>query len=149
VTVPQSATATNIDPSTVTISIDINALISALVNYTGWDAEMVKTRLITQPSWNFGTDYNSNIERVYWAGWGDLWSDSGVPACFTQTGAGAAETVTFEMVYTPESQSVQNPSWDLVNVDNVIETLKTVTGYDSSKTQVLKNISGTITWVDE
>lgn len=40
---------------------------------------------------------------------------------------------------------------DVKSVANAASTdvLTAITGYDASKTQILKNVEGTLTWVDE
>lgn len=40
--------------------------------------------------------------------------------------------------------SLGGPLWK-----SATESIKTITGYDGAKTQVLKNVNGTLTWVDE
>lgn len=45
--------------------------------------------------------------------------------------------------YTPTSDN------DIVNKKYVDDVYKAYSGYDASKTQVLKNVNGTLTWVDE
>lgn len=57
------------------------------------------------------------------------------------------------------SAKIANLDGDVVEVQTDLESLqqsvesleavKSITGYDASKTQVLKNINGTLTWVDE
>lgn len=48
--------------------------------------------------------------------------------------------------------NITSASFPAVNPPNEIHNLippKTITGYDATKTQVLKNVNGTLTWVDE
>lgn len=53
----------------------------------------------------------------------------------------------------PISSLVPSSDMELTNKKYVDDTIKThyekMTGYDATKTQVLKNINGTLTWVDE
>lgn len=39
--------------------------------------------------------------------------------------------------------------WELKNVDYAFNLLNQLNGYDDTKTQVLKNVNGVLTWVDE
>ena len=38
---------------------------------------------------------------------------------------------------------------NFITVEEVLSELRSITGYDSSKTQVLKNVNGIFKWVDE
>lgn len=69
-----------------------------------------------------------------------------VNATSTQTISGKK---TFSTI--PELSNNLTPSTDkqLVNKKYVDDKPTTYTGYDATKTQVLKNINGTLTWVDE
>lgn len=55
-----------------------------------------------------------------------------------------------------------NPTWkelldsvsgkiksSLLDLSGKQDVLTSITGYDATKTQILKNVSGTLTWVDE
>lgn len=63
------------------------------------------------------------------------------------------ESNTWSQNYTPCGilslvKPTNNDDWYLMNITPK-DVLKSVTGYDATKTQVLKNVNGTLTWVDE
>lgn len=145
ITVPQSTTAYNISPDTVSISIDADDLIQAIMNYNGWTESYTISMLKETYQWNIKLDGNGDIESVYWGGWGNFVSDSGVPACFTITNATAGSTTEFYVNYTPESQSVQNPSWDLVSVQPTYtapSTMPTLAVADWNNSTQTVNVTG-------
>ena len=50
-------------------------------------------------------------------------------------------------VSTTSTNGIENQA--ITNYVNTKTNLATISGYDASKTQVLKNVNGTLTWVDE
>ncbi len=145
VTVPQSTTAYDISPDTVSISIDADNLIQAIMNYTGWTESYTISMLKETYQWHIKLDGNGDIEYVYWGGWGNFMSDSGVPACFTITDATAGSITEFYVNYTPEHQEVQNQSWDLVNVQPTYtapSTMPTLVVADWNNSTQTVNVTG-------
>ena len=63
----------------------------------------------------------------------------------------AKQTITGTHTYNtlPKSSVVPSDDTELVNKKYVDDSPTTYTGYDATKTQVLKNINGTLTWVNE
>lgn len=134
----------------ITITIDTNSLISALLAITGWQKEYLENMLISQQNWNISYDFdNSTVAYVTWTYWGSIY-DQSLLDCFTVSTTGSysgQQEVFFTGTYSPESKSVTGGTWTRVNVQPL--DLTGVTGYDATKTQVLKNVQGTLTWVDE
>lgn len=62
-----------------------------------------------------------------------------------------AATISAVLTYSklPETSVAPTKNTQLTNKSYVDGKLATYTGYDATKTQVLKNINGTLTWVDE
>ena len=50
-------------------------------------------------------------------------------------------------VPTKTSQLINDSNF--ITVEEVLSELRSITGYDSSKTQVLKNVNGIFKWVNE
>lgn len=84
------------------------------------------------------TDYNTYFD----AAWNSVVESVSVANNQTITGTKNFSTL-------PVSSVTPTFNNQLVNKQYVDDKLSTLTGYDASKTQVLKNINGTLTWVDE
>lgn len=155
VPVPQSMTASGyqigeVPVNDVTIDIDIDSLIPALAEWTGWSQSLVKSNLQNNSNWYIHYSFDlSTVIGVWWAYWGYIDSHS-ITNCFTVSTTGSytgSDNIFFTGTYTPASQSVSGGTWTRVDVQPL--DLTGVTGYDATKTQVLKNVQGTLTWVDE
>lgn len=152
ITNPESIVLTSQDPE---FSISVNSvsnLKSAIQNLTGWGDSYIEEQFANGFQWVFDISFDSGeSSTVNYANFG-FWSssDPSILSCFTVTYTGldqGTREVYCSESYTPESKVVQNPSWDRVNVQPL--DLTGVSGYDATKTQVLKNVQGVLTWVDE
>lgn len=152
VTTPQSLTTTSVDPNDVSVTINVNNLISAICSISGWSTADVIDSLGRNHDWNINYDWdNSSVLGVWWNGYGTF-TDASILSCFTvsTTGSYSGETVvTFYTTYTPETKTISGGAWEHINVDSVIALLESVTGYDATKNQTLKNTVGVISWVDD
>lgn len=152
VTVPQSLTTTSVDPNDCSVTINVDNLIPALQTQTGWTQDDIIRNLNGNYQWQVYYDWdNATVTSVYWGVYG-LFSDSSILNCFTvsTTGSYSGEsTISFFATYTPETQTVSGGAWEHINVDSVIALLESVTGYDATKNQTLKNTAGVISWVDD
>lgn len=141
VTTPESATCTETTSTGTTITCtNISGLINKLASLTGWSTDYVKESF-GQNFFNISQDQAS----VYYSGYG-YWSGQDADdliACFSFSPA-LSDSIDFTVQYVPETQEVQNGAWVLVDTQ-----FTGITGYDATKTQVLKNVQGTLTWVDE
>lgn len=152
VTVPQSLTTTSVNPNDCSVTIDVDNLIPALQTQTGWTQDDIIRNLNSNYQWQVYYDWdNATITSVYWGVYG-LFSDASILSCFTvsTTGSYSGEsTISFFATYTPESQTISGGAWEHINVDSVVALLESVTGYDATKNQTLKNTAGVISWVDD
>ena len=152
VTTPQSLTPTNIDPNDVSVTIDVDNLIPALQTYTGWTLDGIISNFNNNYLWQVQYDWDTGvIDSIYWAGYG-VFTDSSILNCFTLSTTGSYSgglAISFYATYTPETQTVSGGAWEHINVDSVIALLESVTGYDATKNQTLKNTAGVISWVDD
>ncbi len=69
---------------------------------------------------------------------------------FTNNTDGTYNVTRIKLAYDPiKSQYTPTDNNHVVNKKYVDDLPKSYTGYDATKTQVLKNVNGTLTWVDE
>lgn len=153
VIVPASITTRNYDTSQWDVSVsNASGLLSALKASWGWSENDVKNA-INNASWDIYYDADNDlITSMYCSYWGSI-SDSGILQYFSvvkKQGQTGYNYFSFNMTYVEESKSVQNARWERADVQpDVTTVLTSVTGYDATKTQVLKNVQGVFTWVDE
>lgn len=141
VTLPESATCTETTSTGTTITCtNVSGLINKMASLTGWSTDYVKES-IGQNFFNVPQDQTS----VYYSGYGYWYGQDAADliACFSFSPA-LSDSIDFKVQYVPETQEVQNGAWVLVDTQ-----FTGITGYDATKTQVLKNVQGVLTWVDE
>lgn len=154
VVVPESATTEVPNYNDITVAItNITDVINELETITGWSADYIRSRLNESPYWSIEYDFGNNtLTYLYWGAYGTIPSSSPIYGYFSVSTTGSyAAGVNFGCYvnYVPSYTEIQNQHWEQVSVQDVNALLQTVTGYDATKTQVLKNVNGTLTWVDE
>ena len=101
-----------------------------------------------------GTPNNSASEYSIIFGWLNItmsWSDNICTVSFAQFSNATSAIPTTNGVLTKYNTTSFTPTanYHPATKKYVDDKVTTYTGYDASKTQVLKNINGTLTWVDE
>lgn len=152
VTTPQSLTTTSVDPNDVSVTIDVDNLIPAIQAQTGWTLDGIISNFNNNYQWQIQYDWDTGvIDSIYWAGYG-VFTDASILSCFTLSTTGSYSgglAISFYATYTPETQTVSGGAWEQVSVDSIVALLESVTGYDATKNQTLKNTAGVISWVDD
>lgn len=141
VTIPESAVCTETSSTGTTITCtNVSGLINKLSSLTGWSTEYVKESL----GWSF-FGISQDQTSVYYSAYGTWYGQDAADliACFSFSPA-LSDSIDFNVRYVPATQEVQNGAWVLVDTQ-----FTGITGYDATKTQVLKNVQGVMTWVDE
>lgn len=148
VNVQESLTCTETSSTGTTITCNnIGLFIADLVYTTGMSEEEVKQALVDYPSWIYDVD-NSTLS---WVDVVDI-TDPAVINFIVNTDftfsptPSAGDVIAWDVTYTPADTYVQNGAWSQINVE---PDLTSITGYDATKTQTLKNVTGTLTWVDD
>ena len=153
VVVPASITTRNYDTSQWDVSVsDASGLVSALKASWGWSENDIKNA-INNASWDIYYDADNDLITSMYCNYFGTISDSGILQYFSvvkKQGQTGYNYFGFNMTYVEESKSVQNGRWERTDVQpDVTTVLTSITGYDATKTQVLKNVQGVFTWVDE
>lgn len=154
VVVPEGISPSDYNISDWTCGVtNMSSLVSALAAITGWSENSVRDSFKDSgTTWKFVVSFDGTDVTVNSASFGFTGTDNpDVLQYLTATYSGGdsqvSAVVVFNPNYTPESTEVQNPSWNRVDVQPL--DLTGVSGYDATKTQVLKNVQGVLTWVDE
>lgn len=152
VTVPASYVISNTSPDDISITCtDADGLVNAINTRTGWGISYVKEMLTINNGLELLYDFDNNvITYLSLNGIGTL--DSSEYAYFTVSATGGGYvgeiSVTASITtFTDASTEIQNGHWEQINVQPL--DLTSITGYDATKTQTLKNVQGTLTWVDD
>ena len=152
VTIPEYIVTNVISPQgEATVTIDTTNWINALISEFGWSRDTIVAWLKQFEYADFIVHYdvdNDVVTELYipWQGWINSQNVlQYISVSYTGSSVGIVD-VNFREVYNPETKEVQNGHWERVNVQ---PDLTSITGYDATKTQILKNVNGTITWVDE
>ena len=142
---PAEAVCTQTEgPTQTTITItDADAFINMLVAKTGWTRTDVVFNL--QNGSNIFR-YRANNNRIYWENVGSGWDYNDFSSFLTFSPMPASGNTYFTVAYTPEVITITNGHWERVDVQ---PNLESISGYDASKTQTLKNVQGVLTWVDD
>lgn len=145
VVVPESAVCTEMGQSVHTIAItDLDGFINVWIGYTGWSKEQIVEYFI--PGYIFTYDYNANT--LAWSLFDGAYDATDfLPYLSFSPAASDDDVISWEVEYTPGGAYIQNGHWERIDVQPL--DLTGITGYDATKTQVLKNVQGTISWVDE
>lgn len=148
ITTPESLVVTSQDPE-FSVSVDLANFKTAIQNASGWSISTIEGYLSNNDNWSLSVVFDENNATVTWASFGFWTTDSqDVLNCVTVTYTGSSSgstSVNCTTAYTSESKSVQNPSWDRIDVQpSFSPTATTVTlavADWSSNTQTV-NVTG-------
>ena len=147
VTVPASITCVETSGN-ITVAMDIDNFITVVKSLTGWEDDSVIGSL--NSGYQFA--YDADNGTLGWGAYGtfDPTGTAQLMQYVSFSPAVSSGTVFWNTYnYVPSHKAIQNGAWALVDVQSATTLLESVTGYDATKTQILKNVSGTFTWVDE
>lgn len=114
VTTPQSYTPYDVTPAGCTVSVDIDDLIPAIQNTTGWGMDTLTYYLKQNFQWDLYIE-DGVIQWVRWGAYGTFYN-SDIIDCFTATSINTTETIYFYATYTPESRAISGGAWTRVDV---------------------------------
>lgn len=144
VTVPSTVDCASSDPNFTVTMTDVDGFIRYMETF-GYNQDWVESQLDSS-YFTYDVDTNSMV----WGPYGTFSSADStiILGFFNITPAlGQGDYVYWDTSnFVKGSQSVQNAVWQQMNVQ---PTVINATGYDPAKTQILKNVQGVLTWVDE
>lgn len=143
VVTPKSIAFSDYNLSATVSVTDIDALITEIQNFTGWSTSDIENNLGGQYTWQISYSTTDGVTYVNFGFWNTFEAAilQYISVTYDQDG-----DITCLATYTPETTTITNGRWERVDVQ---PSLESISGYDATKTQTLKNVQGVLTWVDD